>query len=52
MLLWVYFPPEFLAEVLCPRAHGLQIVEILGRDTLEDLAHATHGQFRDTVVSA
>lgn len=23
MLFWVYFPPEFLAEVLCSTADGL-----------------------------
>mgnify|MGYP001575768099 CR=1 FL=1 len=50
MLLWVYLPPEFLAEILCLFAHALQVVEILGRNALQNFANAPHGELGQIVI--
>lgn len=52
MLLRIHFPPELLAEVLCTATNSFQIIEIVGRDALEDLSHATHGEFRESIGCA
>jgi hypothetical protein len=52
VLFRVYFPPKFLAEVLCFVAHTLQIVEILSRNAFQNLAQVRHGYLGESVVGA
>lgn len=50
VLLRVYLPPEFLTKAFRAAADAFEIVEIIGRNPLQYLAHATHGEHRKSVM--
>ncbi len=50
VLLWVDFPPKFLAKAFGPTAYALEVVQIIGGYALKYLSHATHGEHGQTVV--
>ncbi len=52
VLLRIYLPPELLAEVLRAATDALEVVEVVSRDSFENLAQATHGELRETVCGA
>ena len=48
----IYFPPEFLTKMLRSRAYALQVVEIIGGDTLKYFSHTTHGEHGEIIVGS
>ena len=50
MFLGVDFPPKLLAEMLCATAHALEVVEVIGRNTFENLTHAAHGEHGESIT--
>jgi len=52
MLLRIYFPPEFLREVLSAHADLLQMIQVHGRDAFQNLPHTRHGKRGEPVSSA
>jgi len=52
MILRINLPPEFLGEIRRVTTDTLEIIEIFGRDLLEEFAEMSHGDLGHTVVDA
>lgn len=50
VLLGIYLPPEFFAEMFRLSADALEIIEVFGRNALENFPQVAHGELWKIVI--